>query len=96
VTMEWTFTGEVIEWRGPALPGAGQGCGAASGGDREARSSRSLCVSTPRAGNDERMGWWLTGVVKQALPDCAVGLPLFDRGLVTGADRRPADAVCGW
>jgi Domain of unknown function (DUF1905) len=102
--MEWTFTGEVIEWRGPApylfvamtpeesedlkeaargLTYWGQvpvhvtiggtefttalfpGTGATSCPSRlrcskqrrseRARSSRSFCVSTPRAGNDERM-----------------------------------------
>jgi hypothetical protein len=101
--MEWAFTGEVIEWRGPApylfvamtpeesddlkeaargliywdqvpvlspsatpssplhgsqgraLPGAGQGGGAASGGDREGALVEVVCVSTSRAGDDERM-----------------------------------------
>jgi Domain of unknown function (DUF1905) len=96
--MEWTFTGEVIEWRGPApylfvamtpeesedlkeaargliywgqvpvhvtiggtgfttalfprgraLPGAGQGGGAASGGDRGGRDRRGRCASQRRA-----------------------------------------------
>jgi hypothetical protein len=102
--MEWTFTGEVIEWRGPApylfvamtpeesedlkeeargLTYWGQvpvhvtigdtefstalfpGTGATQCPSRwrcserrrsgRARSSRSLCVSTSRAGDDERM-----------------------------------------